>query len=166
MDHAVDCMILPINCKGIRRSSKIICYIARFWARRRMRPLKILLHYAKIHIHEATKGILHFQNGGYLFVSSGTRISLSQRDICLFLDLKKHRHFLRSKRRSRMFSCSFSLTRILIETAGWILKKLKAGHISRTPCMPQRTVRAKFQRTWFARKIRTGRPLADRVRLC
>ena len=70
MDHAVDCMILPINCKGIRRSSKIICYIARFWARRRMRPLKILLHYAKIHIHEATKGILHFPDGGYLFFFS------------------------------------------------------------------------------------------------
>ena len=61
MDHAVDCMILPINCKGIRRSSKIICYIARFWVRRRMRPLKILLYYAKIHIHEATKGILHLK---------------------------------------------------------------------------------------------------------
>ena len=44
-------------------------------------------------------------------------------------------------------------------------KNLKAGHISRTPhvlratscCAPQRTVCAKSQRTWFARKIRTGR---------
>src|SRR5699024_1532342 len=62
--------ILPINCKGIRRSSKIICYIARIWARRRMRPLKILLYYAKIHIHEATKGNLHFPDGGYLFFIS------------------------------------------------------------------------------------------------
>ena len=34
-----------------------------------MRPLKILLHYAKIHIHEATKGILHFPDEGYLFTN-------------------------------------------------------------------------------------------------
>ena len=36
-----------------------------------MRPLKNLLHYAKKHIHEATKGILHFPDGGYPLGAKG-----------------------------------------------------------------------------------------------
>ena len=54
-----------------------------------------------------TKGILHFQNGGYLFVASGTRISLSQRYICLFLDLKNTGIFSAAREEAVCFHAVF-----------------------------------------------------------
>ena len=72
------------------------------------------------------KGILHFQNGGYLFVASGTRISLSQRYICFSIS-KNTGIFSAAREEAVCFHAVFLSPAFLLRQLDEFKKALKPG---------------------------------------